>query len=55
MPATISKDKTRILITLDREDKERLEQIAKDDTRSLNNLIVKILKDYLRNMEDKKK
>jgi|CZCB01.1.fsa_nt_gi predicted HicB family RNase H-like nuclease len=46
---TISKDNTRTLITIPKELKKQLEEIAKQDNRSFNNLVVKILKDYVRN------
>lgn len=45
---TVSNDKTRTLITLDKSDKERLEVIAKEENRSFSNLIQTILKDYLK-------
>ena len=44
----ISKDKTRILLTIKRDIKSTLEEIAKKENRSLNNLIITILKDYLK-------
>lgn len=44
---SISKDNTRTLITLSKELKAELEQVAKDQNRSLNNLIVTILKEYI--------
>lgn len=43
----ISENKTRYALTLEKEDKKKLEQIAKLENRSLNNLIETILKDYL--------
>ncbi|OXB94683.1 ribbon-helix-helix domain-containing protein [Parageobacillus galactosidasius] len=46
---TISKDNTRTLITIPKELKKQLEEIAKQDNRSFSNLVVKILKDYVRN------
>jgi hypothetical protein len=46
----ISKDNTRTLITYSkRVKKKQLEEIAKQDNRSFNNLVVKILKDYVSN------
>lgn len=45
----ISKDKTRTVITIPKELKKQLEDIAKKDNRSFNNLIIKILKDYVSN------
>lgn len=46
---TISNEKTRFLLTLEKKDKEQLEKMAKDENRSLNNLIETILKNYLKN------
>lgn len=44
---TIADNKTRTLITLEIKDKERLQDIAKSQNRSFNNLIETILKEYL--------
>lgn len=49
---SISKDNTRTLITLSKELKAELEQMAKDQNRSLNNLIVTILKEYIAKSRD---
>ena len=46
---SISKDNTRTLITIPKELKKQLEELAKKDNRSFNNLVVKILKDYVGN------
>lgn len=43
----ISDIKTRTMLTLEKESKKKLEQIAKDQNRSLNNLIETIIKEYL--------
>lgn len=45
----LSDDKTRVLIAMPKEMKAELEKIAKQEDRSLTNLIVRILKDYLEN------
>jgi predicted transcriptional regulator len=45
---SISDKNTRTLITLPKELKAKLEKIAKEDSRSLNNLMVKVLTDYVR-------
>lgn len=45
----ISQDKTRIIVSIEKEDKKQLEERAKKENRSLNNLIVTILRDYLEN------
>lgn len=44
---SISDKNTRTLITIPKELKHQLEQIAKQDNRSLNNLITTILKNYV--------
>lgn len=43
----IGKDKVGVLVNMDKELKSKLESIAKDDGRSLTNLINKILTDYV--------
>ena len=43
----ISKDNTRTNITFNKELKRKLEVIAKSDNRSLNNLVITILEEYL--------
>ena len=43
----IGKDKVGVLVNMDKELKAKLESIAKDDGRSLTNLINKILADYV--------
>lgn len=44
---TISKDKTRTQITIEKDLKQTLEKIAKSQNRSFNNLVITILKDYV--------
>lgn len=44
----IIEDKTRVIVTLPKELKETLSEIAKEENRSLTNLIVTILKDYVK-------
>lgn len=44
---TISDKKTRTLITLEKTDKTQLEEIAKRENRSFNNLVETILKEFL--------
>lgn len=46
----ISDKNTRTLITLPKELKAALEKLAEEDNRSLNNLIAKILSDYVRSL-----
>lgn len=43
----ISEKKIRTMLTLEKTDKEKLQKIAKEQNRSLNNLIETILKEYL--------
>ena len=43
----IGEDKTRTNITFPKELKTKLEELAKKDGRSFNNLIIKILSDYV--------
>ena len=43
----ISQDKTRTMLTLEKEVKRKLEQLAKEQNRSLNNLMETVLKEYL--------
>jgi metal-responsive CopG/Arc/MetJ family transcriptional regulator len=44
----IGEDKTRVIVTLPKEMKETLSEIAKEENRSLTNLIVTILKDFIK-------
>lgn len=45
----IGKDKTGVLVNMNRETKAKLEELAKKDGRSMTNLINKILLDYIKN------
>lgn len=47
----IGKDKTRTNITIEKELKTKLEQVAKDQNRSFNNLVITILKDYINTLK----
>lgn len=44
----VGKDKTGVLVNMDKELKSKLEQLAKDDCRSLTSLINKILTNYVK-------
>lgn len=44
----ISDDKTRYLMLIEKDLKLELEVLAKEENRSLNNLITKILSDYIK-------
>lgn len=48
MGGKISDTNTRLLITIPKDLKQQLEDIAKDQNRSLSNLIVTILKEYIK-------
>lgn len=43
----ISENNTRTLITIPKETKKQLEEIAKKDDRSLNNMILTIINKYI--------
>lgn len=43
----VSKDKTGVLVNMDKELKEKLVQLAKEQNRSLSNLIVTVLQKYV--------
>ena len=47
MAGSISKNNVRTNITISKELKLQLEQISKEQNRSLNNLIITILKDFV--------
>lgn len=44
---TISKDNTRTNITIPKELKSKLEELAKQDNRSFNNLVITVLREYI--------
>ena len=46
---TISKDKVRANLVIEKEFKKQLETIAKSQNRSFNNLVITVLKEYLEN------
>ena len=45
----ISENNTRVLVTMPKETKERLEKLAKEDNRSVNNLILTVINKYINN------
>lgn len=50
MPAgQVAPNKTRTNITIEKELKSQLEEIAKKEGRSFNNLVINILKEYMKN------
>lgn len=44
----IGKDKTQLMLTLTKEDKAKLQEIAEKESRTVNNLIVVIIKEFLK-------
>lgn len=52
MPAgRVAPNKTRTNITIEKELKSQLEEIAKKEGRSFNNLVINILKEYMKNQQ----
>ena len=47
----IGEDKTRTNITFPKELKTKLEELAQKDGRSFNNLVIKILSDYVEDIQ----
>lgn len=45
---SIASDKTRISLVIDKEDKTKLEEIAKADDRTLSYIVNKAIKEYLK-------
>lgn len=44
----VRSDKTRTQLTIEKELKSQLEVIAKEDNRSFNNLIISVLKEFIK-------
>lgn len=51
----VSNDKTRTIISLEKDLKTKLETLAQQEDRSFNNYVVKILKDHVQTLEDRDK
>lgn len=49
----IGDDKTQLMLTLTKEDKAKLKRIADSESRTVNNLIVVIIKEYLKQHSEK--
>lgn len=49
---SISKDNTRMILTISKELKAELERIAQEQNRSVNNLILTIIKNSISNTKD---
>lgn len=48
----IAENKVKYLLIIEKDVKEELEKVAQNDERSLNNLINKVLKDFLKSKKD---
>lgn len=46
-----TEQKTRINITIEKDLKAELEKLAKEDNRSFNNLVITVLKDYVKSLK----
>lgn len=53
MGGTISSENTRTNITISKELKAELEQLAKEDNRSFNNYVITILKEHVSKIKSK--
>lgn len=51
----LSEDNTRVLVTITKQQKQELEDIAQKDKRSISNLCSKILSDYLERLKEGEK
>ena len=49
---SISKDNTRIILTIPKDLKAELEKIAQEQNRSVNNLILTIIKNSINNIKE---
>lgn len=47
----VSEDKTRTIISLEKDLKSKLESLAKQEERSFNNYVIKVLKDHVQSLE----
>ena len=53
MSGSISSENTRTNITISKELKKQLEELAKNDNRSFNNYIITVLKEHVDNLKRK--
>jgi len=49
MGANTSENTTRVIFTINKELKSKLEKLAKQDNRSLSNYVVNLLENYVKN------
>ena len=48
---SIAENKTRTNITIEKDLKEKIEKLAKEDDRSFNNYLIKVLKEHVASKE----
>ena len=51
----VSSDKTRAIISLEKDLKSKIDKLAKEDDRSFSNYVVQILKEHVNNVESEDK
>ena len=51
----VSSDKTRAIISLEKDLKAKLEKLAANEDRSFSNYVVQVLKEHVKSLEDKDK
>ena len=51
----VSSDKTRAIISLEKDLKAKLEELANNEDRSFSNYVVKVLKEHIQSLEGKDK
>ena len=51
----VSSDKTRAIISLEKDLKTKLEELAANEVRSFSNYVVQVLKEHVKALEDKDK
>lgn len=55
MGGTIAESNTRTQITISKELKAQLEELAKEQNRSFNNLVITVLKEYVSSLPNNEK
>lgn len=51
MPATVSENNTRLTFTISKELKSKAKEVAKEERRSLSNLLTIALEEYIKNKQ----
>ena len=52
---SVSNDKTRAIISLEKDLKSKIDELAKKDDRSFSNYVVQVLKEHVNNVESEDK